>query len=137
MNNQEWKEEFLENELNLKRIGRTKLFKNSVLIISPALTANWFGIRPEQKFLIDEELNTGSRCFLLLRLIDKELFLLADYKDIKPMMDNAVPKSGHFHFSLKQSNTNSYIIKNESSENGIKVLPISEEEIKRRIKNEI
>ena len=53
------------------------------------------------------------------------------------MMDNAVPKSGHFHFSLKQSNINSYIIKNESSENGIKVLPISEEEIKRRIKNEI
>lgn len=137
MNNQEWKEEFLENELNLKRIGRTKLFKNSVLIISPALTANWFGIRSEQKVLIDEELNAGSRCFLLLRLIDKELFLLADYKDIKPMMDNAVPKSGHFHFSLKQSNTNSYIIKNRASETGIKVLPISEEEIKRRIKNEI
>ena len=134
MDNQKWKADFLEKELNLKRIGRTKLFENSILVISPALTANWFGIRPKHKAILDSALSAGTKCFLLLRLIIKEELLLIDYIDVKPMMDNSVPKSGHFHFSLKQSNTNSYIIKNRASETVIQVSPISEEEIKRRMK---
>ena len=135
MSNQQWKEEFLEDALGLKRIGITKLFKNrALLIISPSLTSNWFGISPKQKEILDNALKRGIKCYILIRLCNEKAFLLTEYVDIKLMLDRATPSSNHYHLSLKRCNNNFYYIKNNSNVGAIELNLIFDEEIKRRLK---